>query len=368
MKNKRNIYCEYRFWEAFFEMEEQVLRNRNKRRLWDAFYEFLAHNNLFFNVSLQSINPNSCGGKNLNEILHARGGAGIEFIPQQFPKFEEISNEDDIFLNSVFLTMLDDKKCKSVAKKIGVMVLNLQMVLSSNHIYYDNKISFDKINRHNWSCLLELKAKYPSISHCNSLVIADKYLLSSTRRRSAFELNLRPIFDALLPFSLGNDIVFTICILSENQIGNVEEKLSKIEEVIRDLRPRLIYKINLFNSWDMHDRSILTNNIILTSGAGFDVIGENRISNKLSITSLCFPFLQISANDSITYLDWINNILNAKGECNIYQRNYWGDEKTSHHLLDYYYERPATVNRSYPSSRWNGFNPRGVIPNARRVP
>ena len=50
MKNKRDIYCEYAFWEAFFEMEDKVIKDRSKRPIWDAFYNFISNNNLFFDI------------------------------------------------------------------------------------------------------------------------------------------------------------------------------------------------------------------------------------------------------------------------------------------------------------------------------
>ena len=92
MKDKRDIYCEYAFWEAFFEMEERVLRNRSKRMLWDSFYEFLSNNNLYFNIPHQGVNEETCGGDNLIKIRHEKGGARIKFIPKKFPKIENISD------------------------------------------------------------------------------------------------------------------------------------------------------------------------------------------------------------------------------------------------------------------------------------
>ncbi len=218
----------------------------------------------------------------------------------------------------------------------------------------------------NWSYLLDLKTKYPSISNCNSLVIADRYLLSD-KYYDPFETNIRPILDAILPNRLDNNIIFTICVIAQNICISIEDRLSDLDLIIQELRPRLNYKLTIYDSRRLHDRSILTNNIILTSGAGFDVIGGDEKPMKFTTTSLSFPFLQLSANDSNIYLDWINNILEEKGRCRYYKQDYWGDRATKHHLLDYYYERPARVSRTNPSSRWSGFNPREGSFTPRRV-
>ena len=346
MKNKRDIYCEYAFWEAFFEMEEKVLRDRSKRKLWDEFYEFLSNNNLYFNISQKAINEDTCGGANIMRIRQEKGGAGIMFMPKKFPKFEDFSDDDDNRLNAVFLTTLETAVCKNLSERFGVIVFNLSMIFSAKHVFVNNGISFDRANGHNWTYLWELRDKCPSISCCNSLLIADRYLLSDLNE-SAFDNNLRPIFEALLPQQLDNGIVFNICIIAENLCTSIEEKFNSIEMLVKDLRPRLIFSLNIFNSKKLHDRSILTNNIILTSGAGFDVIGRNELPLRFTTTSLYFPFLQYEPNGNIKYLDWINNVLKVKRSCRAYQQNYWGEKKPRHHLLDYYYEEPVKPRATY---------------------
>ena len=346
MKTKRDIYCDYRFWEEFFEMENVVLHNRTMRKQWDAFYDFLSNNNLFFNIPTQRVNEDTSGGINLNEIRQKKGGAGIKFIPSRFPKIENLSDNDDDILNSVFLTMSDTSECEALSAKFGIMVFNISMIFTAEHIFIDNGVSFDNTNGQNWSFLFDLKTKCPSICCCNSLVVADRYLLANVSD-SVMDVNVKPIFDALLPQSLDNGIIFTICIIAQQMGSSIESKTAKLENLVRRLRPNLRFKLNVFNSKKLHDRSILTNNIILTSGAGFDVIGSDEFPLKFTTTSLCFPFLQSFSSDDSKYLVWINNVLNAERTCRSYQRNYWGAEETYHHLLDYYYEEPQIPRASF---------------------
>ena len=243
-----------------------------------------------------------------------------------------------VILNSVFPTTLETSACEKISKRFGVIVFNLSMIFSAEHVYIDNGISFDRANGQNWTYLWVLREKCPSINCCNSLVVVDRYLLYDNNE-SAFEANLRPIFDALLPISLENDIIFTICIIAENKCRSIEDKFCHIESLIRELRPELNYRLNICDSNRLHDRSIITNNVILTSGAGFDVIGTNEMPLRFTTTSLHFPFLQSDKNEK--YLGWINNVLKEEQKCRGYQRNYWGDENKRHHLLDYYYEEPV---------------------------
>lgn len=346
MKNKRDIYCEYAFWEAFFEIEEKVCRDRTKRKFWDAFYEFLSNNNLYFNIPIQNVKDETLGGANLMIIRQKKGGAGVKFIPKKFPKFENITDDDDNRLNSVFLTMLDSSECEALSERYGVIVLNISMIFSAEHVYIDNRESLDHANGQNWNYLFDFKAKCPSISYCNSLVIADRYLLANVSE-GVLNANLKPILNAMLPNSLDNEIIFTICIIAENFGNSLGSKLNKIENLIKNLRPNLAFKLNIFSSKKLHDRSILTNNIMLTSGAGFDVIGENEVPLKFTTTSLCFPFLHTNINENNTYIDWINNVLKVERGCRSYQQNYWGEEVPRHHLLDYFYEEPVLPRATY---------------------
>ena len=183
---------------------------------------------------------------------------------------------------------------------------------------------------------MELNNRQPCINCCNSLIITDRYLLYD-RNESAIETNLKPIFEAFLPQTIDKEIFCTICIFAEYNTENccpIDDKLKKLESLIKTLRPNLNFKLNVFHSW-LHDRSILTNNVILTSGAGFDVIGPNEMPLKFTTTSLCFPFLH-NQSDSSIYLDWINNVLKIKRRNTDYNENYWGEEVVKNHLLDYY--------------------------------
>lgn len=240
------------------------------------------------------------------------------------------------------------------------------MIFLSEHIFVDNGQPFTQENGQNWNFLYALRERYPSISCCNSLVIADRYILADTSG-NVLNANLKPIFDAILPEKLANDIIFTICIVAEKMGNDINGKLYKIENLVKYVRPDLDFCINIFGTKKLHDRTILTNNIMLSSGAGFDVIGTNEEPLKFTTTSLVFPFLMFDKKDN--YLVWINNVLKEKQKCRNYQENYWGKETVRHHLLDYYYEEPEMPRTSYTigsacpdlCNYFNGLDGRDVI-------
>lgn len=350
-KIKKRIYCDFEFWERFFELETTIIHNRQKRKLWDAFYDFLSSNCIFFNIGENEFNEDTPGGHSIEEMRRATGGAKFKFVNKKYPKFEELSNDNDYLLNSVFLTMLETSECECLSKKYGIMVFNLEMIFSAEHVYYDNEKAFTKENGSNWDYLMGLKQKCPSISCCNSLVIVDRYLLAENNKENVLSTNVKPILEALLPTKLDNDIVFTISIITDtyNKDNNIEvsNEYQRYVNTIKEIRPELTFSLNIFQSRKVHARSIFTNNIVLSSDAGFDVIGDNYEPLRLvNFTSVVFPFL-VSNKTENNYLDWIDSVLIVKNSCNKYNRDFWGTNPAKHHLLDYYYEKPTPQKNPY---------------------
>ena len=355
MKTKRDIYCEYAFWESFFRLEEDIVRDRPKRKFWDSFYDFLISNNLLFNIPNQSIDPNSIGGQRLTELRHSKGGAGFSFIPKKFPKFDNISDFNDRQLNSVFLTTLDTTVCTDLSQKTGILVINLEMVFSADHIYDEYLETFVRGKAHNWDYLINLKQKCPSICYNNSLILADRYILSEVqelRNPLFFDMNIKPLFESLLPTSLDSNVDYNICIISEIQPENENLCIGKIEDLIRTIRPELQFSLTILNTNRIHDRSILTNNILLTSGAGFDIFGRNGRPIKTTTQSLIFPFIKSNSGNNNIYLAWIYNILEET------RNRPYDSTPIRHHLLDHYYEEPPTKRETYNRRNRYEYRPR----------
>ena len=92
MRNRINIYCESAFWTDYFNDEQVALKDKNKRRSWDHFYDFLCKNNIFIDMAKSDIDEDTCGGKAIFDIMHATGGAGIHFMPGNLPIIEFSTN------------------------------------------------------------------------------------------------------------------------------------------------------------------------------------------------------------------------------------------------------------------------------------
>lgn len=360
MKDKRDIYCEYSFWESFFEMEDKVLKNRTQKMNWCYFYSFLSNNILYFDINREEADSESVGGQNIQDLLQAKGGANINFISQDFPKIADlkIDNNDDQLLNSVFLTMSETTVCEKMSKRYGVLILNLSMVLSSEYLYMDTGITFDRDRNDNWSFLDFYKKSSPGIRCCNSIVLIDKYLFHNQTTPQGYDRgpdilnhNIGPILDSLIPEKLDSNILFCFYIVSEYEADKpIGDKIKVYEDIIKEKCPNIRYKIVILDPWKngvelIHDRALFTNYFFINPGAGFDVIGSNDRARRKSDVHTHFPFLYKSlwisnnaSTDKNNYLDWIFKVLKVNKSCNSYEHNYWGSRYKKHHLLDYYSE------------------------------
>ena len=336
MRNRINIYCDSAFWMDYFDDELVALRDRNRCKAWVCFFDFLRNNNVFINLAKTDVDENTCGGRAIDELLRATGGAGIHFIPGRFPMIESLGNGNDDNLNSIFLTTKPESECEEMSQRLGVLVMNKEMVYRASHLFEDCGKVFQKKIMPNWEYLYDYSKSIPSINYCNSLIIVDRYLFSKQNHSNVHDNNLKPIFNALLPKQLCDGIVFNIIIFSNISNPDFYDGSDDIKGIIDEIRPNLNYSLKVIDNRKLHDRVIITNNIMLSCGAGFDVIGNDGYPIKFTTTSLSFPFLIGQESSRTAYLSWIHTVLN---EC---RRNFGSFDVTTHRLLNHYYEPPRS--------------------------
>ena len=164
-----------------------------------------------------------------------------------------------------------------------------------------------------------------NVSPINSAVIIDNYLLSKFDRRKPSLYNL---IQSLVPKGL--TIPFHLSIFIYNKNGEV--KKDRMEQVISEihglkLASKIQVSIVVHTSGDVtHDRSILTNYHIITSGRGFSVI-DNRGVKENARGEIVSTFNNICNIPSITsmkhihshILDWLRDIyIDKRGMNSLY--------------------------------------------------
>lgn len=327
---RQNVYCEIEFYKLFIDAyPKEVIPTEEgikKSKRWINIHSYLFKSDLI-------LNTNSIEFKALTEsneyfwTLWKRstsGECGLEFDDKGFPffeKFDEFISIDNLHFSSVYLTCNSSECCQTIKSFYGVKVIPFENVFKSDKFFDIQIESIEKGDKShkNWD-FLEI------YSHpCNALAIVDNYILKS---EMIITENLLPILDRLLPKKL--EIPFHISIFAKNDFNN-KKYHEEISNLITRIKPELSFKLTIHKMQnEFHDRSIITNYLLIDSGSGFDLFSKNRAIHQTRITGY-YPFsaANINTDARLTY-QAIKKSLRKIFEtaCDTeYLTTFWGDKE-----------------------------------------
>lgn len=353
MRKNKTCFCEVGFLREFIGSHPTMLvPNDDVIRLmgnWISVYHFICKSDVVIDITAAEFSSI----KDNNEWMRlfwkksSNGECNIEFAGmKEFPHISNLSHDKCSVkeLNAVYLTTQPDDVCIKKSNELGVVVLNNDLIKKCDHLFIDNGTEFPSRKAKDWDFMKQLNSVFPSINICNSMIIVDNYLFSDNIKNEAderLEYNLKPILRTLLPHSLAEGEIFEIAIFTgEDKKQSFERQLNYISSLITKIRPNLNTRICFYGKSQsaFHDRAILTNNIWISSGHGFDIFGRSKEIGKPTTINIAFPFIQ---NKLLwcdgSYLNVINQAesisQNRLIEPNI---NYWGDENKSNRIIQYY--------------------------------
>lgn len=271
------------------------------------------------------------------------GGGKGQFIRQGIiPNVSEFLKNKD-YLNAIILTgKLDDKSCRSISRDLGIIVFNPNLM----NIGYVNLTMGKAIPTQaiDWSWLAKQNETFPRLDICNSMIIIDPYILQDRINQNnniitygfdeKINNNLEPILNQLLPQSLGPDIKFHIDLFVNycNDWNKLDwnERYNYVRDTIEYIRPKLDFSLAIYGTKSFHDRMIITNNIFIESGEGFDIF-PNPKPTRVSIE---FPFIQ-------TNNEWLDDHMLQLMEkaVTVYKNpktKRYGDHKRLNRIVKYY--------------------------------
>ena len=229
---------------------------------------------------------------NLMRDLHAAqqdGKLSLECIGvdllSNFESFEEKWK-----MNGYYLTCKDKSICNTLMADYGILAICPNNIQNFKSIIYDDGVAIKKRDKGCWEKIL-----HGFLFPCNSLTIVDNYVLNDTYK---MEENLSQVFRALLPEKLNEDSVFHITIITSLRDFKKKQDLpskirkEKLDNLMKEIRPKLKYTITIFKcSSDLfHDRSIITNNILICCGAGFELFNKQTAQKSTTINIVC-PYI-----------------------------------------------------------------------------
>lgn len=302
MVARKTVYCEYEFWKKFSEYFPKVIAPDEslikKMQCWINTYDFICKSDLHFDISFLQLKDNMAEDDSLRILWkkHAGGYCKLSCDSDDFPELNKLSKESisDSCLKSVYLTCLDSIDCKNIAEKFGIIAFNTDSTMNADFLFKDNGVAIKKKNiakKYSWRDL-ENVIEHP----CNSLIIVDNYILAYTEKINE---NLMCILDILIP-KKKMEIPFHLSIFTYDMKYQAQNRFD-------DLKKRILIKRNGWTEHDLkitiykcernafHDRAIITNNMWIGCGGGFDLFSGNK-SCKTTTISICYPFLQNTLN------------------------------------------------------------------------
>lgn len=193
-------------------------------------------------------------------------------------------------LNALFFSCESKEVCANAMKEYGIIVFCAENLNDFKYLTFDQGVALKKTEFSNWDQCLSGNELVP----CNSLILIDNYILNDGK---SIDENLRNIFNALIPKTLNEKLPFQLTIFTTlcNDRGipyNSTSRLEQIQKILNELRPEINFHISIIKcSKDkFHDRTIITNNLFIGSGGGFDLF-KNGKAQKTTTVCVFHPFL-----------------------------------------------------------------------------
>lgn len=310
MAYRRDVFCEIAFLEKH--RDATPARYSDAENIHRNVYHFLAKNaNLKLDVANEKELATHCKKKEGAEQNMATSDL-IFRLAKQLTQGEEksiFSDEHQIpdvenlvgnVAERVKYTYLLNKKeavCKSYREETdyesyredyGVVVLSPDcwkddaQAQKHQYLFSDCGQSLKQGDEVDWPDIF--KAEY-NLSQCNAMVIIDNYICSK-----GFS-NIRGILNALLPGTREECLlkdIFHLTIITSSVVNSIDHTYNEILKIIKKIRPKLkikfdifINKTSLYQAKENHDRYILTNNVIITSGYGFGLLYKDKEDEKI---------------------------------------------------------------------------------------
>ena len=363
MKERKTVYCEMAFLLNF-------LKNRPvdtdfedyKEDCWKGLGRFLKRSDLIIDVTKEEFvqycieEAKDVDEERKNKFLKSiimkseQGEINLSF-KDKFLDIKNISSNNlgVIELNAVFLTTSEDSICQKRSEAYGVIALNTKGVYSSIHLFIDSGIAFPDLNNRKWDFLNTLNEGIPLLRNCNSMLMVDNFICSDSKDNNGritvsyqdkIKYNLAPIFKSLLPESLADDLKYEISIFTGSKNDdNFENAYNSIRTIISILRPNLNFSLTLYNKakLEFHDRTIVTNNVWIGCGEGFDLFDKKGNIRKPTTVTVTFPHFSKDINwANNAFINLIKSANNIIGRYHIENRDFWGSADHKNRIVSYY--------------------------------
>ena len=298
MKGKRHCLIELSFLESYSKLLPTItMPDENIMEAiatWANLNSFISRSSLTLDCTPAQFNAGAQNDPNLKQLWkkNAGGECSIDFHGSQFNNIEDLLKQNPL---CVLLTE-DDKT--NICSDYGIININLSNFSKKALYFKDNGVAVKMGDLWDWE-----KIRSVASEAANALLIVDNYIFKGDEKS-----NLYKILDIILPKSLKVDFHLTVFYIEsrpgsednlKNAIKRIRPNLNVVFEFIKTTKD-----VNNGFKTDFHDRAILTNNLWIDSGAGFNLLRRDRLhfkAEKSTTISIAHVFFA-SKN-----INWLND-------------------------------------------------------------
>jgi|GEM_PF-1790877 len=305
MRANRSVYCTFDFLRKTGLIDKEI-------QTYQQFFiqEFLLKSELLFNKDDKAkinelANKLTSNTQNLENsfiyqlMVKDLEGSNSISVAKWFPDItsQQYQDVDETHLNSIFLIDKDASQCVEASEKYGTITFNNELLKFDYLNKNKGKAISSKVTDWSWLNSID-KGRYPSLDVGNAMIIIDPFLLQDVTNYGfdkKIENNLYPIFKQLLPAKLNKKITyqFDIYVRKDSNWINDDwkERYDFICDSIKYCCPNLKFDVAIYDTKEFHDRIIITNNVSIICGYGFDIISQHK-QPKPTKVDIQFPFIQ----------------------------------------------------------------------------
>lgn len=287
---KKPVYCDFEFLKKLRSSNGRFspFGSNDAMQMWLNTLQLLLKSRVQLNIDTQVFHKQTRNreGDTFFELWKrvANGECEISFLEEHNTKFYEskLASHDGVM--NAYLINEKNSIANHHSKKYGVVTLtpdcwrDNESARKKSYLFKDCGWAAQKDEYKNWAEIL--RSKEYRLSDCNSMIIIDNYILKNDL---VIENNLFPILKELLPPELDKRIEFHLSIITEKTKDDQDSKYfqgkySFIKKKIEGLFPNLKLQFDLYiqeGKGEFHDRVIITNNTMISSEGGFDLINRN---------------------------------------------------------------------------------------------
>jgi len=328
------IYCELDFLREFVRNIPQpdLLGDDEKYLSWKKVYQLLKNNLVIFdklipNEELKELKIKKdfdLGCRAMWPIIRDNSELSNSFHLLRTSNYDQLTNHQ---LQSIYLMILNQRKKQEIAQSTGILILGKSEIEKYNSLFADRSVNIE-IGTEKYKDWNDLE--YPeAIKTSNSLVIVDNYILKDTKK---FERNIYSLLNVVLPFQTSVEYNISICVeLNSLSESFMQSRYDYINNKIHELRPYLNYTLEILDACGrFHDRKLITNNIYIRSGEGFDIFPIRKSTD----VEIVFPFMDSSKykDDEKSYYTLIEE-LRSLDYNDRYGKHVWKENDSENRLF-----------------------------------